>query len=299
MEFEYKTVGGPDRGKRKDGARTVADRVAAAMEDIIRAQATGGWEYLRTDLVPVEERPSLLGRRRLVHCAVLVFRRPIGGAAAAEPTRAELAARHADIFGGEPKAAEAPRTAPAAPSVAPQPAPPAAAPQPAPQTAPPQPVAAPVARRTSAVPPAPPAGAPALPERVEPEQAAPRPPTPEQLQAAMMVGHPAASWLSAAQSSQARGPQGGEAKQPQTPAAPAAQPEKGGADAPPPLPGMPEGTRMVRPPTNPVPPRPQANGGDAGAPDPRQPPAGEQTSLFTRIQQQAAARRKSGGAPPP
>lgn len=77
MSFEYKAVAGPERGKRQRGCRTVSDRVAAAMEEIIRTEAVGGWEYLRTDLVAVEERDGWLSRRRAMHCSVLVFRRPL------------------------------------------------------------------------------------------------------------------------------------------------------------------------------------------------------------------------------
>ena len=84
MDYEYKTVGGPERGIRRRGCRTVADRVAAAMEDIIRDEAEDGWEYMRTDLVCVEERRGLFSRRQPVHCSVLVFRRPLPGRAHAD-----------------------------------------------------------------------------------------------------------------------------------------------------------------------------------------------------------------------
>jgi hypothetical protein len=89
MSFEYKTVGGPERGKRGRGLNTVAARVAAALEDIIRAEARDGWEYLRTDLVPVSERAGLFSRRQPMTCSVLVFRREIGhgGLSATQPAQ--------------------------------------------------------------------------------------------------------------------------------------------------------------------------------------------------------------------
>lgn len=77
MEFEYKVVGAPEKGRRRRGARTRSDRVAAAFEDVLREEVVDGWEYLRTDLVPVEEKPGLLRRREEVHRAVMVFRRPL------------------------------------------------------------------------------------------------------------------------------------------------------------------------------------------------------------------------------
>ncbi len=77
MTFEYKTVGAPERAKRKRGLRSQSDRVAAAFEEILRAEAVDGWEYLRTDLLPVTERAGWFGRSHEVHRAVMVFRRPL------------------------------------------------------------------------------------------------------------------------------------------------------------------------------------------------------------------------------
>jgi len=75
MSFEYKCVAAPERAKRIRGARTRTERVAMAMEELINEEAVNGWEYLRTDLVPVEEKPGLLSQSREVHRAVLIFRR--------------------------------------------------------------------------------------------------------------------------------------------------------------------------------------------------------------------------------
>lgn len=75
MDYEYKCVGAPEKPKRKRGAKTRSDRVAHAMQALIADEAVEGWEYLRTDLVPVEERSGLFGRTHEVHRAVLVFRR--------------------------------------------------------------------------------------------------------------------------------------------------------------------------------------------------------------------------------
>lgn len=77
MNYEYKVVGGPERAKRRRGARTSSDRVAAAFEEILKAEAVEGWEYLRTDTVPVTERAGWFSPARTVSRAVLVFRRPL------------------------------------------------------------------------------------------------------------------------------------------------------------------------------------------------------------------------------
>ncbi len=73
--YEYKCVGAPEKVRRAKGAKTRTDRVAIALQEVIQAEADQGWEYLRTDLVPVEEKSGMFSRPREIHRAVLVFRR--------------------------------------------------------------------------------------------------------------------------------------------------------------------------------------------------------------------------------
>lgn len=91
MTFEYKCVGAPERPKRLRGTSR-SDRVALAMQEVINAEAVDGWEYLRTDLVPVEEKPGFFSRTQEVHRAVLIFRRESAAARNAQPSRPSLAA---------------------------------------------------------------------------------------------------------------------------------------------------------------------------------------------------------------
>jgi len=77
MTFEYKTIGAPEKGKRKRGLRSPSERVAAAFEEILQDQAVDGWEYQRTDLLPVMERSGWFGKSHEVHRAVMVFRRQL------------------------------------------------------------------------------------------------------------------------------------------------------------------------------------------------------------------------------
>ena len=85
MAYEYKCVAAPERAKRKKGARSRTDRVALAMQEIISAEAVDGWEYQRTDLIPIEERSGLFSRAHEVHRAVLVFRRALRAATMPAP----------------------------------------------------------------------------------------------------------------------------------------------------------------------------------------------------------------------
>jgi hypothetical protein len=74
MTFEYKVVPAPTRGRRIRGVKSPAGRFAHALELEINALAAEGWEYLRTDTLPAEERRGLAGRTT-VYQNMLVFRR--------------------------------------------------------------------------------------------------------------------------------------------------------------------------------------------------------------------------------
>ena len=77
MNYEYKVVGAPEKPKRRRGAKTGSDRLAVAFEEVLQAEAVEGWEYLRTDTVPVTERSGWFSPTRTVSRAVMVFRRPL------------------------------------------------------------------------------------------------------------------------------------------------------------------------------------------------------------------------------
>lgn len=74
MSFEYKVVPAPTRGKKARGVKSAADRFAHALSDVMNELAADGWEYLRTDTLPAEERQGLTGRTTVFQ-NMLVFRR--------------------------------------------------------------------------------------------------------------------------------------------------------------------------------------------------------------------------------
>jgi hypothetical protein len=76
MRFEYKVVPAPTRGKKAKGAKTAADRFAHALGEVMNALAADGWDYLRTDTLPSQERQGLTGRTTVFQ-NMLVFRRAI------------------------------------------------------------------------------------------------------------------------------------------------------------------------------------------------------------------------------
>lgn len=85
MQFEYKVVPAPTRGKKTRGVKSPADRFANTLSDLMNELAADGWEYLRADTLPSEERAGFTGKSTVFQ-NVLVFRRE---AALAAPRLAE------------------------------------------------------------------------------------------------------------------------------------------------------------------------------------------------------------------
>lgn len=90
MTYEYKVVPAPVRGLKAKGVKTAEDRFANALQTAINALAADGWEYLRADTLPCEQREGIMGKTTVFQ-NMLVFRREKQAAAAsvkAEPTLA-------------------------------------------------------------------------------------------------------------------------------------------------------------------------------------------------------------------
>ncbi|TCP26279.1 DUF4177 domain-containing protein [Rhodovulum adriaticum] len=73
-QYEYKVVPAPTRGQRAPGVKGTADRFAHALTVLMNQMAADGWEYLRADTLPCEERQGLRSRTT-VYQNLLVFRR--------------------------------------------------------------------------------------------------------------------------------------------------------------------------------------------------------------------------------
>ncbi len=92
MFYEYSVVPAPKKGVKSKGVKTVEDRFAHALQEIMNEKGAAGWEYVRTDTLPVEERQGLTGRTT-TYQNMMVFRRSAAPATeSAEPPRALLAA---------------------------------------------------------------------------------------------------------------------------------------------------------------------------------------------------------------
>ena len=72
--YEYKVVPAPKRGVKAKGLKTSDARYANALQATLNSEAIDGWEYLRAETLPSEERSGLTGRTTVFQ-NVLVFRR--------------------------------------------------------------------------------------------------------------------------------------------------------------------------------------------------------------------------------
>lgn len=74
--YEYTAIPAPSRGEKAKEAKTPTDRYALAITGELNRMAVDGWEYLRADVLPSEERSGLTGRSTVYH-NLLIFRREI------------------------------------------------------------------------------------------------------------------------------------------------------------------------------------------------------------------------------
>ncbi|SEK63022.1 DUF4177 domain-containing protein [Pacificibacter marinus] len=72
--YEYRVIPAPRKGEKAKGIKTPDARMAQAMETRLNAFAEEGWEYVRSDVVPMEERAGLTSKTVSYH-TVLIFRR--------------------------------------------------------------------------------------------------------------------------------------------------------------------------------------------------------------------------------
>ncbi len=83
-KYEFKVVPAPRRGEKARGVKTTEDRFALALTTLMNDLGRDGWDYLRADSFPVDERAGFTGTKTTQHL-LLVFRRVIEVAAPAAP----------------------------------------------------------------------------------------------------------------------------------------------------------------------------------------------------------------------
>ena len=113
--FEYMAIPAPIRGTKAKGLKSTADRFALSLTDAINQMAAEGWDYVRAETLPCEERKGL-SRTQKSFQNVLIFRRrvqSVGGTAPAPlsletPVPVEQPAQAAAPLRREPRLTSAP-----------------------------------------------------------------------------------------------------------------------------------------------------------------------------------------------
>jgi hypothetical protein len=84
QRFEYKVIPAPKRGEKARGVKTTEDRFAYALTSLMNQLGAEGWDYVRADSLPCEERVGFTGSKTTFQ-NVLVFRRAVHAGAEAQP----------------------------------------------------------------------------------------------------------------------------------------------------------------------------------------------------------------------
>lgn len=103
LRYEYKVIPAPRRGEKARGVKTTEDRFALALTGVMNTLGAEGWEYIRADTLPVDERSGLTGTKTSFQ-NLLVFRREVASVAPAAT---------APVLAADSAPAAAPRLGPA------------------------------------------------------------------------------------------------------------------------------------------------------------------------------------------
>lgn len=75
-QYEYKVIPAPRKGEKLRGVKTTEDRFALALTSLMNDLGRDGWEYIRADTLPVDERVGFTGTKTTFQ-NLLVFRRAL------------------------------------------------------------------------------------------------------------------------------------------------------------------------------------------------------------------------------
>lgn len=89
QRFEFKVIPAPKRGEKARGVKTTEDRFALALTLLMNELGAEGWDYVRADSLPCEERTGFTGTKTTFQ-NVLVFRRAIPSLEAGAPASTRL-----------------------------------------------------------------------------------------------------------------------------------------------------------------------------------------------------------------
>ncbi len=118
QHFEYKVVPAPKRGEKARGVKTTEDRFALALTQLMNQLGADGWEYVRSDALPCEERTGFTGTKTTFQ-NMLVFRRTVRALGDGLPERPSMRVFQAEPVAATPKLGPAETPVGSAPAVGP------------------------------------------------------------------------------------------------------------------------------------------------------------------------------------
>ncbi len=75
--FEYKLLPVPAPSKKAKGRKSMPERMAHALSELMNTQAKDRWEFSGQESFSVEEKTGLMGKEKLMECRYMVFRREV------------------------------------------------------------------------------------------------------------------------------------------------------------------------------------------------------------------------------
>lgn len=117
QRYEFKVVPAPRRAEKLRGVKTTEDRFALALMAVMNDLGREGWDYVRADTLPVDERVGFTGSKT-TYQNMLVFRRALEAEVVAAPRVEELAVVPRLGPAEVPAAGGAPALGPANPGIA-------------------------------------------------------------------------------------------------------------------------------------------------------------------------------------
>ena len=76
QRYEFKVVPAPRRGEKARGVKSTEERFALALTNLMNRLGAEGWDYVRADHLPCDERSGLTGVKTTEQ-HLLVFRRAL------------------------------------------------------------------------------------------------------------------------------------------------------------------------------------------------------------------------------
>lgn len=75
MMYEYKVIPAPRKGRKARGIKGAEARFSFAIQEVMNDLGAEGWEFLRSETLPSDERQGLTSSQTVFR-SLLVFRRP-------------------------------------------------------------------------------------------------------------------------------------------------------------------------------------------------------------------------------